>query len=222
VAAILSGGLANIGAYGLLRFGGELLPRELELAAGALIAIGSASVLYGGILAVSRRSSSEVIAYSAVGQVGYVLVAIGIGGAIGFGAAILYTVVNALNKTVLFLTVRLRGVVVGLAFALAGFSVAGVPPAAGFIGKLELFRAAAGSPALLILLFAGSALSFLYVFQIYQYDFWREGRIGRPASTAQQIVLGSVCLLILAAGIWPEPLLTISHAAAGVLTGGNR
>ena len=32
VAAILSGGLANIGAYGLLRFGAELLPRELELA----------------------------------------------------------------------------------------------------------------------------------------------------------------------------------------------
>ena len=33
VAAILSGGLANIGAYGLLRFGAEMLPRELELAA---------------------------------------------------------------------------------------------------------------------------------------------------------------------------------------------
>ena len=30
VAAILSGGLANIGAYGLLRFGGELLPDELD------------------------------------------------------------------------------------------------------------------------------------------------------------------------------------------------
>ena len=42
VAAILSGGLANIGAYGVLRFGGELLPRELEFASAALIAIGSA------------------------------------------------------------------------------------------------------------------------------------------------------------------------------------
>jgi multicomponent Na+:H+ antiporter subunit D len=222
VAAILSGGLANIGAYGLLRFGGELLPRELEIAAGALIVIGSASVLYGGILAVSRRSSSEVIAYSAIGQVGYVLVAIGIGGAVGFGAAILYTVINALNKTVLFLTVRMRGVVIGLVFAFAGFSVAGVPPAAGFIGKLELFRAAAGSPALLLLLFVGSALSFVYVFQIYQYDFWREGRIGRPAGAAQQILIGGMCLLILAAGIWPEPLLALSHAAAQVLAGAGR
>ena len=44
VAAILSGGLANIGAYGLLRFGGELLPGELALAGTALIVIGCASV----------------------------------------------------------------------------------------------------------------------------------------------------------------------------------
>lgn len=46
VAAILSGGLANIGAYGLLRFGAELLPRELRFASTALIVIGAASILY--------------------------------------------------------------------------------------------------------------------------------------------------------------------------------
>ena len=79
VAAILSGGLANIGAYGLLRFGGELLPDELALASTALIVIGCASIVYGGVLAVSRRTSSEMLAYSAIGQVGYVLVAIGVG-----------------------------------------------------------------------------------------------------------------------------------------------
>ena len=76
--------------------------------------------------------------------------------------------------------------------------------------------------ALLILLFAGSALSFVYIFQIYQYDFWRDGRIGRPAGPAQQILIGSVCLLILAAGIWPEPLVALSHAAAQVLGGADR
>ena len=146
VAAILSGGLANIGAYGLLRFGGELLPDELDLAAGALIVIGGASIVYGGMLAISRRSASEMLAYSAIGQVGYVLVAIGVGGPVGFAAAILYTVVNALNKTLLFLTAQMRGAIVGAAFAIGALSVAGVPPAAGFVGKLELFRAAADDP----------------------------------------------------------------------------
>ena len=219
VAAILSGGLANIGAYGLLRFGGELLPDELDLAAGALIVIGGASIVYGGILAISRRSASEMLAYSAIGQVGYVLVAIGVGGPVGFAAAILYTVVNALNKTLLFLTAQMRGAIVGAAFAIGALSVAGVPPAAGFVGKLELFRAAAGEPAVLVLFLLGSALSFVYAFQIYQFDFWRGERSGRRTAWPQQALLAVVALVVLIGGIWPEPLLALSHDAAAVLTG---
>jgi multicomponent Na+:H+ antiporter subunit D len=222
VAAILSGGLANIGAYGLLRFGAELLPNELALAATALIVIGCASILYGGLLAVSRRTASEMLAYSAIGQVGYVLVAVGIGGPVGFGAAVLYTIVNALNKTLLFLTAEMRGALVGGAFALGALSVAGVPPAAGFVGKLELFRAAAGDPVLIALLFLGGALSFVYAFQIYQFDFWRGERTGPRSAWPQQSVVAALALLVLAAGLWPEPLLALSHDAAAVLTGGGR
>ena len=222
VAAILSGGLANIGAYGLLRFGGELLPDELDLAAGALIVIGGASIVYGGILAISRRSASEMLAYSAIGQVGYVLVAIGVGGPVGFAAAILYTVVNALNKTLLFLTAQMRGAIVGAAFAIGALSVAGVPPAAGFVGKLELFRATADDPELIALFVLGSALSFVYAFQTYQYDFWRGERTGKRSTLPQQGVVAALALLVLAAGVWPEPLLALSHAAADLLAGGGR
>jgi len=222
VAAILSGGLANIGAYGLLRFGGELLPDELDLAAGALIVIGGASIVYGGILAISRRSASEMLAYSAIGQVGYVLVAIGVGGPVGFAAAILYTVVNALNKTLLFLTAQMRGAIVGAAFAIGALSVAGVPPAAGFVGKLELFRATADDPELIALLVLGSALSFVYAFQTYQYDFWRGERRGKRSTIPQQGVVAALALLVLAAGVWPEPLLALSHDAAELLAGGGR
>jgi multicomponent Na+:H+ antiporter subunit D len=217
VAAILSGGLANIGVYGLLRFGAELLPDELALARTALIVIGCASIVYGGVLAVSRRTSAEMLAYSAIGQVGYVLVAIGIGGQVGFAAAILYSVINALNKTLLFLTVEMRGAIVGAVFTLGALSVAGVPPAAGFVGKLELFRAAADEPALLVLFFVGSALSFVYVFQIYQFDFWRGERTGPRSVWTQQSLVAVVALVVLAAGLWPEPLLALSHDAAEVL-----
>ena len=205
VAAVLSGGLANIGAYGLLRFGGELLPRELALGAGVLTAIGGASILYGGVLAISRRSASEMLAYSAIGQVGYVLVAIGVGGPVGFGAAILFTVVNALNKTLLFLTTRMRGALVGASFLVGALSVAGIPPAAGFVGKLELFRAVVEQPALLALLLVGGALSFVYMFQIYQFDFWRSEPVRRPAGRPQQALLGVLALVILAVGCGPSP-----------------
>jgi multicomponent Na+:H+ antiporter subunit D len=214
IAAILSGALANIGAYGLLRFGGELLPRELDLAASALIVIGCVSILYGGVLAVSRRTAAEMLAYSAIGQVGYVLVAIGVGGTVGFAAAILYTIVNALNKTMLFLTLRMRGALVGAVFVVGALSVAGVPPAAGFVGKLELFRAATGDPVLLALFVLGGALSFVYVFQAYQYDFWRGERTGARSRWAQQVLIGALAVLVLGAGLWPEPLLALSDDAA--------
>ena len=218
VAAILSGSVANIGAYGLLRFGAELLPRELELAAGALILVGGASILYGGVLAVSRRTASEMLAYSAIGQVGYVLVAIGIGGPIGFGAAILYTAINALNKTMLFLTTRIRGRMVGAVFVIGALSIAGVPPAAGFIGKLELFRSVLHQPALVALLLVGAFLSLVYAFQIYQYDHWRAAEPDGTSPWQQRVVPIALGVVVLAMGLWPEPLLALSQAAAAVLT----
>lgn len=177
VAAILSGAIANIGAYGLLRFGAGLLPQELELGATVLIVIGGVSILYGALLAIARRDPAEMLAYSAIGQAGYVLVALGVGGPIGLAAAVLYALLNALSKALLFLAAGLRGTLVAAAFAVGALSLAGMPPAAGFLGKLELFRTGVeeGSVALLVLLFVGGALSFVYAFQLYQHEFWRGG-----------------------------------------------
>jgi multicomponent Na+:H+ antiporter subunit D len=177
VAAILSGALANIGSYGL-RFGGGILPRELEFGSTAVLVLGTASILYGALQAISRRDTSEVMAYSAIGQVGYVL--LGIGGAAGYAAAVLYSVVNSLNKGVVFLAAGLRGPLVGAAFAVGAFSIAGVPPAAGFVGKIAVFKAAIAEGSL-------------------------------PASLALVVLLG----------LWPEPLVSLSDAAADVLLGGS-
>lgn len=223
VAAILSGALANIGAYGLIRFGAGLLPNELALGATALILIGCASIVWGGILAISRRDPAETLAYSAIGQVGYVLVAVGVGGPVGLAAAVLYALLNSLNKTMLFLTVGLRGPVISTVFVLGAFSVAGMPPAAGFVGKLALLHTGivAGSPALVTLLVVGSALSFLYMFQTYQQEFWRGPRAGHPTRWALQVLPAILALLVLTAGLWPEPLLALSRDAAAVLSGGE-
>jgi multicomponent Na+:H+ antiporter subunit D len=127
-------------------------------------------------------------------------------------------VVNVLNKTLLFLTVEIRGAIVGALFALGALSVAGVPPAGGFVGKLELFRAAVDNPAMLVLFLVGSALSFVYVFQTYQFVFWRGARSAGLSGRPQQALVAVVALVVLATGLWPEPLLALSHDAAEVLT----
>jgi multicomponent Na+:H+ antiporter subunit D len=227
VAAILSGALANIGSYGLLRFGGDILPRELEFGSTAVLVLGTASIIYGALQAISRRVTSEVMAYSAIGQVGYVLLALGIGGPAGYAAAVLYSVVNSLNKGVVFLAAGLRGPLVGAAFAVGAFSIAGVPPTAGFVGKIAVFKAAIAvgslpaSLALVVLIFLGGALSFLYSFQVYQRRFMKPGSEGKPSPRATRFLVGALAALVVLLGLWPEPLVSLSEAAAGVLLGGS-
>lgn len=224
-AAMFAGALANIGAYGLLRFGGAILPRELEISAGALIVIGTMSIAYGALQAIARRDTREVLAYSSIGHAGYVLVALGLGGPIGLAAAVIFSVANSLNKTLLFLTSELQGRLMATAFLIGVLSVAGVPPTAGFFGKAALFEAGidAGSVAAVILLFLGGALSFVYLFQIYQHDRWRpreerERRMpARPPARGQQAVALAVALVVLMLGLWPEPLLAIGEQAAAEL-----
>ena len=221
VAAVLAGALANIGAYGLLRFEAGLLPRELALGAGVLVGLGSASIIYGAVQAVGRRDGREVLAYSAIGHAGYVLVALGVGGRVALSAAALFTVVNALGKTLLFLAVDLRGPMVATAFAVGAFSVAGVPPSAGFFGKAALFDAGiqAQSAATVVLLFVGGALTFVYLFQIYQHQFWRPHPEDRPAPASARAVVAVVAAVVLAVGLWPEPLLALSNQAGEALVG---
>lgn len=220
VAAVLAGALANIGAYGLLRFGAGLLPRELALSAGVLVGIGTASIIYGAVQSIGRRDAREVLAYSAIGHAGYVLVALGVGGSVGFAAAVLFTVVNALGKGLLFLAVDLRGPLVSSAFVVGALSVAGVPPFAGFFGKAALFDAGVrtGSVLTLVLLFVGGAMTFVYLFQIYQHAFWRTvPDFASPRPARAVVAVGAVA--VLAVGLWPEPLLVLSRQAAEALAG---
>jgi multicomponent Na+:H+ antiporter subunit D len=215
VAAILSGALANIGSYGLLRFGADIFPRELEQASGVLIVLGALSIIYGGHQAVSRHATNEVLAYSAIGQVGYIMIALGIGGTLGWAAAIIYTVLNSLNKVLLFLSGSLRGWLAGAAFAIGAFSVAGVPPAGGFMAKLALFKISvdADEPWLVALIFLGGALSFVYMFQIYRR---RTAEIDEADTSplAIQGLLVVLAVLVLFIGVYPEFLLDIAERAA--------
>jgi multicomponent Na+:H+ antiporter subunit D len=225
VAAMLAGALANIGAYGLVRFGAGILPRELELSAPGLIAIGTLSIVYGAVQAIARRDTREVLAYSSIGHSGYVLVALGLLGPAGLAAAVVFSLSNALNKTLLFLSSDLHGRWVPTAFLIGALSVAGVPPTAGFFGKASLFDAGISEDSVVtvVLLFLGGALSFVYLFQIYQHDRWRpreerERQLPRePARAVQRAVVVVLALTVLAVGLWPEPLLAVGEQAAAEL-----
>jgi multicomponent Na+:H+ antiporter subunit D len=136
--------------------------------------------------------------------------------------------VNSLNKGVVFLAAGLRGPLVGGAFAVGAFSIAGVPPAAGFVGKIAVFEAVIStnpllmSVALVVLVFAGSALSFLYSFQVYQRRFMKpEPKAhSKPSPQAARLLVVALAGFVVLLGLWPEPLVYLSEEAAAVLTRG--
>lgn len=219
VAAMLSGALANIGSYGLLRFGADIFSRELHEAAQILFILGSASIIYGSIQAIARHTPAEVLAYSSIGQVGYILIALAIGGEAGYVALIVFAVLNALNKLLLFLTASLRGWIAGAAFAVGAFSVAGVPPAGGFFGKMAVFQAAIADHRywLVAIVFLGGALSFVYMFQIYGARFWTNAEADEATTREALVLVAVVALVVIAIGIFPEPLFQLSRDAATYL-----
>ena len=221
-AAILSGVLANIGSYGLIRFGADILPAELQFGAPVLLILGMTSVFYGALLAISRSNEREVLAYSSISQAGYILIALSVTGGVGLAAAILYAVVNALNKTLLFLTSGLRGSGAGTAFVIGAFSVAGLPPAVGFFGKIALFQSgiSADSLAFVSMVLLGSALSFIYMFRTYQRSFWANSIEEKEASPSSRLLVVLILAgVVLFLGLWPESLLTATRLAVIGLTG---
>ncbi len=223
VAAAFAGAVANLGSYGLIRFGGDLFPAAVADGRSALLVLGGASILYGGLQAVHRRALPDVLAYSAIGQVGYTVVALAVGGPAGFTAAILYTLVSSLQKTALFLGAGIAGTGVASAFLVGGLSVAGLPPFAGFVGKAALFRLGveAGSGSLLALFATGSLLSLVYMLQAWQRAFWADRRIRpRPVSPLLgRALVVALALAVLAVGLWPAPLVDGSARAAAALGG---
>jgi len=81
--------------YPLLRPSGALLD--------GLLAVGIASMLIGGVLALTQDVLKQLLAYSTVAQYGYVVAMLGLGGTAGVAGVSLYVMAHALAKSALFL-----------------------------------------------------------------------------------------------------------------------
>jgi multicomponent Na+:H+ antiporter subunit A len=95
-AAMVAAGVLLLGrAYPLLE--------ESSLVLDGLLALGAASIVVGGVLALVEQELKRVLAYSTVSQYGYVAAMYGLG-PLAAGAAALYVLTHAIAKSALFMT----------------------------------------------------------------------------------------------------------------------
>jgi NADH-quinone oxidoreductase subunit M len=163
VVMIHSGVLLKMGAYGLIRFAGFLLPEQLHDGATALAVLGVVNILYGAVLACVQKEFKLVLAYSSISHMGIVLLGIASLNEIGFQGAVYQAVSHGLISALLFLIVgtlyertgttridELGGLARAVPFTAgilltAGLASLGLPGLSGFIGEFLSFLGLFGS-----------------------------------------------------------------------------
>jgi NADH-quinone oxidoreductase subunit N len=202
--------------------------------------ISLASMAFGAVAAINQRNIKRLMAYSAIANVGYALLGLAAGTPEGLSGMLIYLAIYVTMNAGTFaviLAMRQQGRMVegiadlaGLgktqpllaaAFAIFMFSLAGIPPLAGFFGKFFVFRAAINAElywlaVLGVLTSVVGAFYYIRIVKIMYFDEPREG-LDRPVEWGLAGVAAVSALALLLFFILPLPLLAGADAAAATL-----
>lgn len=190
------------------------------------------SMLSGNLAALAQTSIKRMLAWSSIGQMGYVALAFVAYPAGGDRAALFYAVTYALAGLAAFGAVavlsdgsdrdeidRYRGLgyrspLAGAALALAMFSLAGIPPTAGFMAKFAVFSAAlrAGEVSLALVGIASALVAVFFYLRVVVVLYMKDST-GQPEARPQNIpemlalIVPGIAIILL--GVYPQQLLDL-------------
>ncbi|MBA4142723.1 MAG: oxidoreductase [Nitrosospira sp.] len=199
VSALLSALVVKASFYLILRLWlHAFAPLVTTVAAQLLGFLGMAAILWGSVMAIRQTRLKMLIAYSTVAQVGYLFLLFPLitdtnpaAAASALQGGVMQLVAHALAKAAMFAAAgtiilsigrdditRLGGVSTRLpltlfTFALAGLTLAGLPPSGGFIAKWLLITGASGSDqwGWVVVMISGGLLSAAYVCRVLRQAF---------------------------------------------------
>ena len=205
-----------------------------------LVVLSVLSMGLGAFAAIGQSNIKRLMAYSSIGHVGYALIGIAAGTQQGVRGVLIYMAIYlamTIGTFAVILSMRQKSGMVervedlaglsrsqpGLALAMAifMFSLAGVPPLAGFFGKFYIFMAAidAGLYAVAIIGVLASVVGSYYYLRIVKllyFDAPGEPFV-KPLRREIGIVLTGTALFTLLFFVYPAPLLAGAQAAAAAL-----
>ncbi|MEI6278697.1 MAG: NADH-quinone oxidoreductase subunit N [Verrucomicrobiae bacterium] len=196
-----------------------------------LALMAAASIILGNITALVQSNVKRLLAYSAIAHGGYLLLGLCSASTDSLTAVLFYVVIYALTTAGAFGVVAIvekqRGgsrlddfdglakssPVLALCLLVFLISLAGIPPLAGFFGKLYLFTSALANGQhlwLVIVAIAMNAVSLYYYLIVLKHAFVLPATdVPRPANApASQTLVAALALAVLALGIAPGLLLS--------------
>jgi NADH-quinone oxidoreductase subunit M len=99
---LLAGLLLKTGAYGMLRFVLPLFPRAAHAFAPVAMVLGVVGILYGALLAFGQTDLKRLVAYTSVSHLGFVLLGIFAGTALGLQGAVVTMLCHGISTGALF------------------------------------------------------------------------------------------------------------------------
>lgn len=184
----------------------------------------------GNLVALVQTNIKRMLAYSSIAHSGYIMIGLISASEIGYAAVMIYLVgyvfmtLGAFILIVLLCSHNSRGdqisdfkgiaqtnPMVAMAFLLFALSLIGIPPTAGFVGKLYLFNAAiqGGFYWLVIIGVLNSTVSLYYYFKVVQVMYTEDPSESRVLSFSPsiKIALGITGFATLFLGLYPEPII---------------
>jgi NADH-quinone oxidoreductase subunit N len=200
------------------------------------------SMIVGNAVAIVQRDLKRMLAYSGIAHVGYMMIAMLTVRDDSVAAVAVYTITYALMNIGAFGVVSLliknendphtlddiaglgfRRKFYGFALALCMFSLAGLPPTAGFISKFYIFKTAieSGHTTVALIGILASIISVYYYLRVVYYLYMKEPAEGYAIQARGGVfALGALTIAvigIIAIGIYPSPLFQAAGNAAYTL-----
>ncbi|GGC56196.1 NADH-quinone oxidoreductase subunit NuoN [Chelatococcus reniformis] len=201
-----------------------------------VVFIAIASMVLGSFAAIGQRNIKRLMAYSSIGHMGYALVGLAAGTAQGVNGVLIYMaiyVAMTLGTFACLLSMRRSGVLIeevgdlaGLSrhhpvlaflFSMLMFSLAGIPPLAGFFAKFYVFAAAiqAGLATLAVIGVVASVIGAFYYLRIVKLIYFDEPTEAyEPMPGTVKFILALSSIVTLLFFVVPAPLVGAAGAAA--------
>ncbi|MEQ8344780.1 MAG: NADH-quinone oxidoreductase subunit NuoN [Sneathiellaceae bacterium] len=208
-----------------------------------IVVISILSMVLGAVAALNQRNIKRLMAYSTIGHIGYALIGVAAGTEDGVRGVLLYMAIYIVMNLGIFaciLALRNRDGMVenlddmagmsrthpglSLAIAIFLFSLAGVPPLAGFFAKFYVFMAGinAGLYTLAVIGILSSVVAAFYYLRIIKI-MYVDAPAGEPLERPMRPELAIVSLiagvLVLFYVVLPGPLVVEAQSAAHSLVG---
>jgi multicomponent Na+:H+ antiporter subunit D len=239
VSAVFAGLLTKVGVYALVRMFTLLFVGDVAYTHTLILAIAVPTMLVGALGAIAQIDLRRLLSFGVVASVGYMLMGLGLLTPLALAGTVFYVVHDGVLKTCLFLGAgaleRLAGASAidrlgGLyrthpwaswLFLVPALSFAGVPPLAGFFGKLALVQAglAAGQGVVVAAALAASALTLLVVARVWS-ALWAPPATPVACAPTPALLLlpvAALAALVVLGGLAAEPLFLVSRTAADQL-----